>query len=689
MLKRMANAKIKNLYRKINISNISIFSNKRLSIRLIRVISFITLMAFLLLLGTIYDVLMTSAKMQYINSANQVLEQNKNYIEYITKSINNYAIQIISDKDLIEILQKDFKDDYDKLLASKALESKVSSIALSNDIISDVFIIIDGKINYGYPNIKSDITTEKVPYYKEFVESKSPNYWTPPAKLNLGFVDDITVSNYSAIKDLDSGKKLGLLVISLSPLKFSKALMKNNDGSIMYIVNQEGNIISHPDLNFIGKELSKDKKANLNNEKGYFYFKDNLKEKLIIYTTAQNGWKLVYEVPKNLLLKDTIKILNYILIVGILFILIITLTIIVYMRRLLKPLDKIVRATQSIETGDLTINVDVNTKDELGKLSNIFNNMINNLRTMIEKTSNAVNETKKVAGDVSSSVYELHSAIYEISASIQSILDGANTQNDMADICTDKVKSFGNQLRESVETFENLDKKSKIAMQKSLNGIEYVKSIINEFDENVKSINNVKEMSNSLTLSTKNVEAILNDINQIAEQTNLLALNAAIEAARAGEAGRGFMVVADEVRKLADSSKKSASTIVKIIKDINRNISNTSMSMENIANVLNNQTKSINEIISIFNEINESFKEVALGINKFGDAVNQIDKSKEEVISSIYEIANISQSTATSISEISTASEEQVNAVENVKNLMTQLEDVSSKLEEIILQFKI
>ncbi|WDC84813.1 cache domain-containing protein [Caloramator sp. mosi_1] len=339
---------------------------------------------------------MASAKRQYISSANQVLEQNKNYIEYITKSINDYAIQIISDKDLIEILQKDFKDDYDKLLANKALESKVSSIALSNNIISDIFIIIDNKINYGYPNIKSDITTEKIPFYKEFIESNNFNYWTPPTKLNLGFVDNITISNYSTIKDLNSGKKLGLLIISLSPEKFSKALIKNNDGSMMYIVNEQGKIISHRDLNLIGKDLKEDKRDKLNKEKGYFYIKDNLKEKLIIYTTAQNGWKLVYEIPKDLLLKDTIKVINYILVIGILFMLIVTLTISLYMKKLLKPLDKIVKATQSIENGDFTINVDVNTKDELGKLSNTFNNMINNLRVMIERTLNTINETKKL-----------------------------------------------------------------------------------------------------------------------------------------------------------------------------------------------------------------------------------------------------------------------------------------------------
>lgn len=88
----------------------------------------------------------------------------------------------------------------------------------------------------------------------------------------------------------------------------------------------------------------------------------------------------------------------------------------------------------------------------------------------------------------------------------------------------------------------------------------------------VKDVQMVLSVADSLANSSKKIGDVTNSIKYIAGQTNLLALNAAIEAARAGEHGRGFAVVAQEIRKLSEESRKSVEDIRKLINNINENV---------------------------------------------------------------------------------------------------------------------
>ncbi|MCQ2226870.1 MAG: methyl-accepting chemotaxis protein [Bacteroidales bacterium] len=194
------------------------------------------------------------------------------------------------------------------------------------------------------------------------------------------------------------------------------------------------------------------------------------------------------------------------------------------------PLKKGVAFAKAIGDGDLTVSVEVDSKDELGQLSEALTEMVTNVRNIvlsIERNANDLVDSgdglksnslklNKGASEQAASAEEVSTAIEEMVANIDQ-----NTENAIA---TEKI---------TAATVENVTLSSQYS---------------NEAAEAM------SQISQKITI-----------ISDIAFQTNILALNAAVEAVRAGEHGRGFAVVAAEVRKLAERSKQAANEIVSLV----------------------------------------------------------------------------------------------------------------------------
>jgi hemerythrin-like metal-binding protein len=166
-----------------------------------------------------------------------------------------------------------------------------------------------------------------------------------------------------------------------------------------------------------------------------------------------------------------------------------------------------------------------------------------------------------------------------------------------------------------------------------------------------------------ITVSSKEISAIIKTIDEIAFQTNILALNAAVEAARAGSAGAGFAIVAEEVRKLAQRCAESARETSSKIEGA---ISNTARGVEiskKVSGNLNEIVTKARELDTLASQLAEASGEQAVGIDQINHAVSQIEK--------------VTQGTAVSASDNATAS----------KSLMDQtvvLKDAIEKLMQFL-----
>jgi methyl-accepting chemotaxis protein len=330
-------------------------------------------------------------------------------------------------------------------------------------------------------------------------------------------------------------------------------------------------------------------------------------------------------------------------------------------RQIIRPLRETLDVVERIASGDLTHNMVVTRRDEMGELQQGIQRMGSTLRDLI--------------GGIRDGVTQIASAAEELSAVTEQTSAGVNSQKVETDQVATAMNEMSATVQEVARNAEQASQAASAADTEARAGDKVVGEAIAQIERLAGEVVRSADAMTQLEQESDKIGKVMDVIKAVAEQTNLLALNAAIEAARAGEAGRGFAVVADEVRGLAQRTQQSTEEI------------------ESLVSGLQNGTRQVSSIMLSSRELTDSSvaltRKAGTSLGSITQTVSNIQAMNQQIAAAAEQQSSVAEEISRSIISVRDISEQTASASEETAASSVELARLGNQLQMMVSHFRI
>ncbi|MCP5113869.1 MAG: methyl-accepting chemotaxis protein [bacterium] len=475
---------------------------------------------------------------------------------------------------------------------------------------------------------------------------------------------------------------------------------------------------------------------------------------LSAYTPLEVGgatWALLAEIDEAEVLQPINALMQAVLIMGVVAVVLIVLVAILIALSIARPLAQGVEFANAIADGDLSADIDLDRKDEIGVLATALSNMAANLRKMITDISGhagnldtASREMGEVSNGLSSGAATLSEMTHATAAAAEQMSANMATVSAAAEQNSANMNTVSSAVEQASANTSGVSKATdgasadistvaasseqastnmgaiKEAMESTTNNVSTISSAVEEMTASLNEVRKrcenadqesteatqqarvTSEVMGKLAASAGEIGKVVQVINAIADQTNMLALNAAIEAAGAGEAGKGFAVVANEVKELARQTAEATKMISEKIDEIRVNSGEASEASNGVREIIERIAKANGEINQAVDEQNSTLNEIAASVGntaadsqeveqrlaEAGEGITEVNRSINEVSGGIGEVTRNMGEIATGLDEVSRNVAETSKGNEEITRNVSEVSQASGEIAARMEQVK-
>ncbi|WCN37740.1 methyl-accepting chemotaxis protein [Aneurinibacillus uraniidurans] len=594
-------------------------------------------------------------------------------------------------------------------------QDRISNISTSYDIRS-------GDIQKQMPFLKNKLA-EYAEYEMMFVADKKGNAFTTSGqKVNVSdrpYFKKIISGESGAISDPLISKASGKLVIVVaSPIHDANNQLvgmlaatvpitvlsdivsseKIGKTGYAYMIREDSTIIAYPTKEEILKlnlyklnipaltEGINEAKAGNNVYKQYVY--KGVDKYAFFSRIPLTGWVVAITAPVAEASSQLTYLAKLSFVTASVVLLFVIVVLIAFATRFVRPIRHLTELTGQIAEGDLTVQTRNRSQDEVGILSENFNQMVDSIRMLLSEIGEASHKMRHSSDMLTIASQETTHSAEQVAVTI----------NDLAEGAGDIAASVQSAHHEVAIMNENLHCVSKYAgeMNHTFNetahltesGEQAVQAAVEKMKEIQGMIDHASKVVQKLGQRSEDIGEIVSLITSIASQTNLLALNASIEAARAGEAGKGFAVVADEVRKLAEETDKAAGSISRIVEENKRETHEAIDSITQGHRVIAEGSDMVQHTGDSFAEIHARMRMLAEKGASITSSIKIAEDNANKVVSDMEHISGITEEASAGSQEVAAVSEQQAASAQRLASDAALMTELSDQLEHLISRFK-
>lgn len=598
-----------------------------------------------------------------------------------------------------------------------------------------------------------------------FVATTNASLNIPPADLEGKelFIDLVKDSIYFYIYTpiTYNGNRIGYVAVEVRNSAYTRLFEEYMNINI-FVVDKDYEVINYNRMNLLGEFQSilnnPKTSSDLKNEINDSYLNNILNSKVILdknynlnivkYLLFDNlyimgAWENIIPYKQNMTFRRTILTASITIYLGVIFFLVIVITLIIVFRKSIVSARKVSDAL-SEGAGDLTIRLPVINIDETGDLIHSFNRFLDKIQSIItnikENTYVLTGNIQNIRSSINIGVSDFETLNKEFKEELinsNKIAESSASASRVSFMQRTRINAVNETIRQLLDNINEISEKMKsqsdavnrtsVSVQQMMANIvtvnqgstranTYSKILDAEARDGGNISESVADSIQGIKDYSKQITNITQVIHNISEQTNLLAMNAAIEAAHAGDYGRGFTVVAEKIRKLAEDTANNSTVINDLIEEtiqaIEQTVALVSKSAASSDKILESSVmlsdvissismaneeldvgrKDILNNVSNLNIITEAVQELSVRQMQMSSMVSQniagVDKLAEDVVNVVNNTENDVKVLLGSIENVAELSNTTVDSMESMDKKIKELQYIFLQLYKLVISFK-